>query len=54
MIYEDPAAWWNNSSVQKARSLFCNAFVRHKKMPINRWYNHVNDILEIETTTQKY
>jgi len=48
MIYEDPAAWWNNSSVQKARSLFCNAFVKETKMPLNQWYHHINDILETE------
>ena len=54
MIYEDPAAWWNNSSVQKARSLFCNAFVKQTNMPVNQWYHHINDVLEIETTKQKY
>lgn len=54
MIYEDPAAWWNEPSVQKARSLFCEAYVGPTNIPTNQWYKQVSDMLDINSKNQSY
>jgi putative transferase (TIGR04331 family) len=52
MIYEDPAAWWNKASVQKARSLFCDSFVEQTNIPAYRWYCNMNHMLNVELKEQ--
>ena len=33
-IYEDVDFWWNQNSIQDARSKFCNNYARKSKSPI--------------------
>lgn len=43
-IFNDPASWWNQSEIQKAKDEFCFQFARTSDKWLDEWKEELNSL----------